>query len=116
MYALDHACLSRAVTCAVQAGMRSIEHSNLIDEAAARVTKAHGAYLVPTLSTYAALAAEGQKLGWSPVMLDRLQGVHDRGIEAVKLARAEGVPVVFGTDLLGHMHERQSGELALRAV
>jgi imidazolonepropionase-like amidohydrolase len=25
------------------------------------------------------------------------------------------VPVVFGTDLLGHMHERQSGEFALRA-
>jgi imidazolonepropionase-like amidohydrolase len=27
---------------------------------------------------------------------------------------AEGVPVVFGTDLLGHMHERQSSEFALR--
>jgi len=24
------------------------------------------------------------------------------------------VPVVFGTDLLGHMHARQSGEFALR--
>jgi len=24
------------------------------------------------------------------------------------------VPVVFGTDLLGHMHERQPGEFALR--
>ena len=28
---------------------------------------------------------------------------------------AEGVPVVFGTDLLGHMHDRQSGEFDLRA-
>jgi imidazolonepropionase-like amidohydrolase len=25
------------------------------------------------------------------------------------------VPVVFGTDLLGHMHDRQSGEFDLRA-
>jgi len=116
LYALAHAYSPRAVKRAVQAGVRSIEHGNLIDEATARVMKAHGAYLVPTLSTYAALAAEGQKLGWSSVMLDKLQGVHDRGIEAVKLARAEGVPVVFGTDLLGHMHERQSGEFALRAV
>ena len=30
-------------------------------------------------------------------------------------ARAQGVPMVFGTDLLGHMHARQSGEFALRA-
>ena len=104
------------MTRAVQAGVRSIEHGNLIDEATARVMKAHGAYLVPTLSTYAALAEEGQRLGWSAAMLDKLQGVHDRGLEAVRIARAEGVPVVFGTDLLGHMHGRQSGEFALRAA
>ena len=28
---------------------------------------------------------------------------------------AEGVPIVFGTDLLGHMHERQSSEFLLRS-
>ena len=115
LYALAHAYSPRAVTRAVQAGVRSIEHGNLIDEATARVMKTHGAYLVPTLSTYAALSDEGQRLGWSAAMLDKLQGVHDRGLEAVKIARAEGVPIVFGTDLLGHMHARQSGEFALRA-
>jgi len=114
LYALAHAYSPRAVTRAVQAGVRSIEHGNLIDEATARVMRAHGAYLVPTLSTYAALAAEGARLGWSPAMLDKLRHVQDRGIEAVRLARAEGVPVVFGTDLLGHMHEQQSNEFALR--
>ena len=114
LYALAHAYSPRAVTRAVQAGVRSIEHGNLIDEATARVMKTHGAYLVPTLSTYAALADEGQRLGWSVAMLDKLQAVHDRGLEAVKIARAEGVPIVFGTDLLGHMHARQSGEFALR--
>ena len=114
LYALAHAYSPRAVTRAVQAGVRSIEHGNLIDEATARVMKTHGTYLVPTLSTYAALADEGQRLGWSVAMLDKLQAVHDRGLEAVKIARAEGVPIVFGTDLLGHMHARQSGEFALR--
>jgi imidazolonepropionase-like amidohydrolase len=47
-------------------------------------------------------------------MLDKLAMVHARGIESLKIARAEGVPVVFGTDLLGHMHARQSGEFRLR--
>ena len=115
LYALAHAYSPRAVTRAVQAGVRSIEHGNLIDAATARMMKAHGTYLVPTLSTYAALADEGQRLGWSAAMLDKLRGVHDAGLEAVKIARAEGVPIVFGTDLLGHMHARQSGEFALRA-
>ena len=114
LYALAHAYSPRAVTRAVQAGVRSIEHGNLIDVATARVMKTHGAYLVPTLSTYVALAEEGQRLGWSPAMLDKLKVVRERGIEAIRIARAEGVPVVFGTDLLGHMHDRQSGEFDLR--
>jgi imidazolonepropionase-like amidohydrolase len=116
LYALAHAYSPRAVTRAVQAGVRSIEHGNLIDEATSRVMKAHGAYLVPTLATYSALADEGERLGWSPAMLDKLQMVKDRGLQAVKMARAEGVPVVFGTDLLGHMHGRQSTEFGLRAA
>lgn len=114
LYALAHAYSPRAVTRAVQAGVRSIEHGNLIDAATARVMKQHGAFLVPTLATYAALAAEGERLGWTPAMLDKLRTVQDRGIEAVRLARAEGVPVVFGTDLLGHMHGRQNSEFDLR--
>jgi imidazolonepropionase-like amidohydrolase len=114
LYAMAHAYSPRAVTRAVQAGVRSIEHGNLIDEASARVMKAHGAYLVPTLSTYAALADEGQALGWSQAMLDKLMRVHSRGIDSLNIARAEGVPIVFGTDLLGHMHARQCGEFTLR--
>jgi imidazolonepropionase-like amidohydrolase len=114
LYALAHAYSPRAVSRAVQAGVRSIEHGNLIDEATARLMKQHGTYLVPTLSTYAALADEGQRLGWSADMLAKLQRVQDQGLNAVQLALAEGVPVVFGTDLLGHMHSRQSGEFALR--
>lgn len=116
LYAMAHAYSPRAVTRAVQAGVRSIEHGNLIDEPTARIMKSHGAYLVPTLATYSALAEEGARLGWSAAMLEKLQVVYDRGIEAVRIAVAEGVPVVFGTDLLGHMQERQSGEFLLRAA
>jgi imidazolonepropionase-like amidohydrolase len=114
LYTMAHAYSPRAVTRAVQAGVRSIEHGNLIDQATARVMKREGAYLVPTLSTYAALADEGERLGWSASMLEKLATVGQRGIDAVRIALAEGVPVAFGTDLLGHMHDRQSGEFDLR--
>ena len=114
LYAMAHAYSPRAVTRAVMAGVRSIEHGNLIDEATARVMKSHGAYLVPTLATYAALADEGERLGWSAAMLDKLAMVHARGIESLRIAKAEGVPVAFGTDLLGHMHARQTSEFTIR--
>lgn len=114
LYAMAHAYSPLAVTRAVQAGVRSIEHGNLIDRATARAMKTEGAFLVPTLSTYAALADEGERLGWSSDMLGKLATVSARGIESVQLAVSEGVPVVFGTDLLGHMHDRQSGEFDLR--
>ena len=114
LYAMAHAYSPRAISRAVQAGVRSIEHGNLLDEASAREMKRHGAYLVPTLVTYAALAAEGARLGWVPEMLDKLERVRERGIEALRLALSEGVPVVFGTDLLGRMHDQQSTEFDLR--
>jgi imidazolonepropionase-like amidohydrolase len=97
---LAHAYSPRAVTRAVQAGVRSIEHGNLIDEATARVMREHGTYLVPTLSTYAALAAEGERLGWSAAMLDKLDMVKGRGLEAVRIARSEARPGRCGKDPL----------------
>ena len=115
LYAMAHAYSPRAITRAVQAGVRSIEHGNLLDAATARVMKEHGAYLVPTLVTYAALAAEGERLGWSAEMLAKLDKVRAAGLESVRIARAEGVPVVFGTDLLGHMHAQQNAEFTIRA-
>ena len=43
-----------------------------------------------------------------------LERVRHRGVEAIRMAKSEGVPVAFGTDLLGEMHARQSSEFALR--
>jgi imidazolonepropionase-like amidohydrolase len=99
---------------AVRSGVRSIEHGNLLDEASAREMARHGAWLVPTLATYDSLAREGAKLGWPEQMRVKLARVREKGVESLRIARAEGVPIGFGTDLLGHMHDDQSNEFALR--
>ena len=114
LYVMAHAYSPRSITRAVRCGVRSIEHGNLLDEDSARVMKEEGAFLVPTLATYAALADEGARLGWSPSMLEKLERVRHRGIEAIHIARAAGIPIVFGTDLLGSMHGRQNEEFSLR--
>lgn len=114
-YVMAHAYSPRSITRAVRAGVRSIEHGNLLDADSARVMKEEGAFLVPTLATYAVLEQEGQRLGWSEPMLAKLERVGRRGLEALAIARAEGIPIAFGTDLLGHMHAHQMSEFALRA-
>lgn len=115
LYVMAHAYSPRAVTRAVQAGVRSIEHGNLIDEATAKLMKQEGVWLVPTLATYAALDDEGQKLGWSAQMMEKLARVRAKGIESIQIAKAHGVAMALGTDLLGAMHARQSEEFSLRA-
>jgi imidazolonepropionase-like amidohydrolase len=114
-YVMAHAYSPASVTRAVQSGVRTIEHGNLLDTATARTMKKEGAFLVPTLATYAALADEGRKLGWSDDMYAKLERVRHLGVEAIRIAKSEGVPIAFGTDLLGEMHARQASEYALRA-
>lgn len=113
-YVMAHAYSPASITRAVESGIRTIEHGNLLDVAAARAMKKAGAFLVPTLATYAALADEGRKLGWSEAMYAKLERVRHRGIEAIGIAKSEGVPIAFGTDLLGQMHDRQAIEYAER--
>jgi imidazolonepropionase-like amidohydrolase len=113
-YVMAHAYSPRAITRAVQAGVRSIEHGNLLDEASAREMARHGAWLVATLATYDSLAREGAKLGWPDTMLAKLDRVKTQGVEALRIAKAAGVAIGFGTDLLGYMHEDQSNEFSLR--
>jgi imidazolonepropionase-like amidohydrolase len=113
-YVMAHAYSPRAIERAVRAGVRSIEHGNLLDEMAARTMKECGAYLVPTLATYAALSDDSAGLGLSSDAVKKLQKVENQGVEAIRIAKAAGVPIAFGTDLLGTMHARQSSEFTLR--
>jgi imidazolonepropionase-like amidohydrolase len=114
-YVTGHAYTAAAVTRGLEAGVRCIEHGNLMDEASvARLAEA-GAFYVPTLATYAALAEEGREQGFPADQHRKVFEVLDAGLGALELAHRAGVPIVYGTDLLGGMHRRQLTELTLRA-
>ncbi len=114
-YVSAHAYIPELIQRAVKAGVRSIEHGNLIDEASARVMAENGAFLVPTLVTYDQIAALGKSLKFPEESLRKLGDVLDKGLRAIEIALAAGVKVGLGTDLLGETHVAQSKELALRA-
>jgi imidazolonepropionase-like amidohydrolase len=113
-YVMAHAYTPKAIVRAVQAGVRSIEHGNLLDAEAAAVMAERGAWLVPTLATYSALMRRWGDFGWSDEQRAKLERVAEKGLEAIRNAVAAGVRVGFGTDLLGAMHEEQSNEFLLR--
>jgi len=116
LYVVAHAYTARSVERAVRNGVRSIEHGNLLDGKTVAYMKEKGAYLVPTLATYRGLKDEGVKAGLPAELASKIDKVLDAGINAVEMAYRAGVPMAYGTDLLGDMHYRQLTEFELRSA
>ena len=114
-YVGAHAYTARAINRALRAGVRSIEHGNLLDAESLTLLRTRDAFLVPTLVTYWALQREGREHGLSATSWAKVEAVLDRGLAAVGLAQEAGVRIVFGSDLLGGMHRYQNEEFRLRA-
>jgi imidazolonepropionase-like amidohydrolase len=114
-YVMAHAYTGRAIARAVRCGVRTIEHGNLVDDAAARLMAERGAFVVPTLVTYDALATRGAQFGLPPESVAKVDMVRKAGRESLEIYARNGVPMGFGSDLLGEMHELQSAELRIRA-
>jgi imidazolonepropionase-like amidohydrolase len=114
-YVTGHAYTAAAVNRGLEAGVGCIEHGNLMDASSVALFQSTGAFYVPTLATYAALAAEGLDHGFPADQHAKVYEVLDAGKAALELAHRAGLPIVYGTDLLGGMHPRQLTELTLRA-
>ncbi|HEX2114986.1 MAG TPA: amidohydrolase family protein, partial [Alphaproteobacteria bacterium] len=72
-YVMAHAYTPAAIGRAVNCGVRTIEHGNLIDAETARLMAAKGAYAVPTLITYDALAQYGEELGFPRESVEKIE-------------------------------------------
>jgi imidazolonepropionase-like amidohydrolase len=114
IYVLGHAYTSRAINRGLECGVRSIEHGNLMDDSSPPLFLAHGAFYVPTLTTYSALAEHGRAAGLPESSHRKVFDVLDAGLHALELAHRAGVPIAYGTDLLGPMHTLQSREFEIR--
>jgi len=114
-YVLAHAYTPGAVTRAVEAGVRTIEHGNLVDQATVALMAERGAWLVPTLVTYWAIAEHGAEFGLPRWAVGKVDEVLAAGVASLELARAAGVSIGFGTDLLGETHDFQGREFSIRS-
>ncbi|MDE1180766.1 amidohydrolase family protein [Paraburkholderia sp.] len=114
-YVMAHAYTADAIARVVRWGVRTIEHGNLIDAPTARLMAESGAFVVPTLITYEALANEGAQYGLAPESVAKIADVREAGLKSLEIYRDAGVEMGFGSDLLGPSQRLQSDEFRLRA-
>ena len=115
IYCMGHAYTARAIGRALECGVRSIEHGNMLTEETAELFIQKDAFLVPTLVVLFTMAREGQKHGLPPHVIAKVPEVLEHGTRALEICSRRGVKIVFGSDLLGTMHDRQSEEFLIRA-
>jgi imidazolonepropionase-like amidohydrolase len=114
-YVMAHAYTPKAIRRAVEAGVRTVEHGNLIDEPTAQFLKQSGVFVTPTLITYDMLASDGPALGLPPESIAKIDDVRLVGRDAIALLHKVGVKMGYGSDLLGPTHSHQSEELRIRS-
>lgn len=114
-YVMAHVYSAAGVRRLVELGVRTIEHGNLLDENAAGLMARRGVYLVPNLVAYRSIAKHGRKQGYPPAGLARLGTILEAGTRSIELARAAGVKIAFGTDLVKDP-ESQSEEFLIRST
>lgn len=114
-YVMAHAYTPRAIARAVNCGVRTIEHGNLVDAPTAELMHDLGAYMVPTLVTYEGLANEGERYGLPALSVSKISAVREPGLKALEILAKANVKMGLGSDLLGETHRLQADELRLRA-
>jgi imidazolonepropionase-like amidohydrolase len=114
-YVTVHAYHPRGVNRALRAGVRCVEHGNLLDDDTIRLLLEHDAYLVPTLVTYDQMSRFGKHAGMPEQSYRKIAEVHEAGLTALERAHTAGVNLVFGSDLIGPLQSAQLEEFTLRA-
>ena len=114
-YVAAHAYSAEAITMAVENGVKSVEHANLIDASAAALLAEKGAVMVPTLATYKAMNDVGHHYGLPNSNLEKNVVVYESGLESLEIAVNAGVTLGLGTDLIGETQSFQNQEFSIRA-
>ncbi len=114
-YVCAHAYTPEAITRAAHAGVRTIEHGNLIDDASAKLMAEKGMFLVANLVAYFEMKKRAAEYGMNSDMLAKNDMVIEGGLKSLEICKRNGVPVAYGSDLLGQLQDEQSQEFLLRA-
>ena len=115
LYVSAHLYTDKAIRRCVELGLHSLEHCNLIEPETARMAAGAGCIAVPTLVAYEALAIEGKQLGLGAAEFEKIDVVRNGGLRSLEIMAEAGLPMAFGSDLLGQLRKYHCMEFELLA-
>jgi imidazolonepropionase-like amidohydrolase len=115
LYVSAHVYTDKAIRRCVELGVHSLEHCNLIEPETAKLAAEKGCIAVPTLVAYDALAIEGEALGLGATEFSKIETVRRGGLRSLEIMRDAGLPMAFGSDLLGQLRKYHCMEFDLLA-
>jgi imidazolonepropionase-like amidohydrolase len=93
-----HAHGTQSIKDAIRAGIDSVEHSSLIDDAGIALAKQHGTYLVFDIYNDDFILQEGAKAGMLPESIEKEKKLGRLQRENFRKAFQAGAKMAFGTD------------------
>lgn len=110
---MAHAHGAEGIRNAVRAGVASIDHGAVLDDATLAEMRQRGTYLVPTMMAFEYVynaAQAGTLAPWSAV---KARDITPRARESHRRAIRSGVPIAFGTDAGVFPHGQNADEFRL---
>jgi len=107
-----HAHGTQAIIDATNAGVDSIEHGSLIDDAGIAAMRQHGTYLVADIYNDDFIIGEGKQYGFTDEMLEKERMVGNQQREGFRKAAQAGVKIAFGTDAGVYPHGRNAKQFS----
>jgi imidazolonepropionase-like amidohydrolase len=105
-----HAHGAEGVRWASEAGVDSVEHGHLMDDAAIATLKKNGTYLVPTLFLTEYMQQNMERSDVPEYAKQKMRWIASAAQQNVKKAFDAGVKVAFGTDAAVYPHGLNAGE------
>jgi imidazolonepropionase-like amidohydrolase len=114
-YVSGHAHNVRSIMNGLEAGLECFEHGTMLDEKTAAAMAKAGAALDPTLAVCHLMAKDWQEWKLPQSVVPRIEGCERSMNEAIRIARAAGVLIGSGSDILGAEQNRRGLEITLQA-
>ena len=92
-YVCAHAYTPQAITRAAHAGVRTIEHGNLIDDASAKLMAEKRMFLVANLVTYYEMKKRASEYGMNSDMLAKNDLVIEGALKSLEICKRHGIPL-----------------------
>lgn len=104
-YVSAHVYSDASIRRCVDLGIKSLEHCNLISADTAKRAADAGCIATPTLVAYEGLHREGKAFGFGDAEYAKIAVVRDGGLKSLEYMRDAGLPMAYGTDLLGQLRK-----------